>query len=375
MSVNDPKRTLLPLQSPPLLVSDMLMWRIGQAAPLRGCMSIQQMRRREFIAGLGGAAAWPVVAQGQQSERNEQTRRIGLILGAMEAEDPESQTRLAAFRQGLEALGWSEGRNIRIDCRFGGGDSNRIQSHVADLVRSAPDLIVANGSPVLATLKQATHTIPIVFAVVNDPVGQGFVESLARPGGNITGFTLINFEIIGKWVELLKEIAPHVRRTTLLFNPVTVPYYGSFLRELGTSSQNLSIEVASAPVQLKTDLEPAVAAIARNPNSGLIVGADPFMVTNRGAIIELAARHQLPTIYEFRQFAVEDGLMSYGPDTADVFLRSASYVDRILKGATTAELPVQQPVKFELVINLKTAKALSLEVPTTLLARADEVLE
>jgi putative ABC transport system substrate-binding protein len=246
---------------------------------------------------------------------------------------------------------------------------------VADLVRSAPDLIVANGSPVLAVLKQATHTIPIVFAVVNDPVGQGFVESLARPGGNITGFTLINFEIIGKWVELLKEIAPHVRRTTLLFNPVTVPYYGSFLRELGTSSQNLSIEVASAPVQLKTDLEPAVATIARNPNSGLIVGADPFMVTNRGAIIELAARHQLPTIYEFRQFAVEDGLMSYGPDTADVFRRSTSYVDRVLKGAKPAELPIQQPVKFELVINLKTAKALSLEVPTTLLARADEVLE
>jgi putative ABC transport system substrate-binding protein len=333
------------------------------------------MKRRQFIAALGGAAAWPVVARAQQSERNERTRRIGLILGAMEAEDPESQTRLAAFRQGLEALGWSEGRNIRIDYRYGGGDSNRIQSHVADLVNSAPDLIVANGSPVLRALKQATHNIPIIFAVVNDPVGQGFVETLARPGGNITGFTLIDPEIVGKWVELLKEIAPQVRRTTLLFNPVTVPYYGSFLRELGTSSQNLSIEVASAPVQLKIDLEPAVAAIARNPNSGLIVGADPFMVTNRATIIELAARYQLPTIYEFRQFAVEDGLMSYGPDTADVFRRSTSYVDRILKGAKPAELPVQQPVKFELVINLKTAKALSLEVPTTLLARADEVLE
>jgi putative tryptophan/tyrosine transport system substrate-binding protein len=330
-------------------------------------------RRREFIAGLGGAAAWPLTARGQQSERNDRTRRIGLLLGATEADDPESQTRLAAFRQGLEALGWSESRNIRIDYRFGGGDSNRIQSHVTDLVNSTPDLIVANGSPVLRALKQATHSIPIVFAVVNDPVGQGFVESLARPGGNITGFTLINFEILGKWVELLKQAAPHIRRTTLLFNPVTAPYYGSFLRELGTLSQNLAIEMESTPVQLK--LEPAVTAVARNPNSGLIVAADPFMVTNRATIIELAARYQLPAIYEFRQFAVEDGLMSYGPDTADVFRRSASYVDRILKGAEPAELPVQQPVKFELVINLKTAKALTLEVPTTLLARADEVIE
>jgi putative ABC transport system substrate-binding protein len=333
------------------------------------------MKRREFIAGLGGAVAWPAVVGAQQSERTDRTRRIGLILGAMEREDPESQTRLAAFRQGLEALGWSEGGNIRIDYRFGGGDSNRIQSHVADLVNTAPDLIVANGSPVLRALKQATHNIPIIFAVVNDPVGQGFVETLARPGGNITGFTLIDPEIVGKWVELLKEIAPNIRRTTLLFNPVTVPYYGSFLRELGTSSQNLAIETAAAPVQLKTELEPAVTAVARSPNSGLIVGADPFMVTNRATIIELAARYELPAIYEFRQFAVEDGLMSYGPDTADVFRRSASYVDRVLKGAKPAELPIQQPVKFELVINLKTAKTLSLEVPTTLLARADEVLE
>jgi putative tryptophan/tyrosine transport system substrate-binding protein len=338
-------------------------------------MPVGQTNRRTFVAALGSAAAWPVMARAQQSERSDRNRRIGLLLGATEADDPESQTRLAAFRQGLGALGWSDGRNIRIDYRFGGGDSSRIQSHVTDLVNSTPDLIVANGSPVLRALKQATHNIPIVFAVVNDPVGQGFVESLARPGGNITGFTLINFEILGKWVELLKQTAPLIRRTTLLFNPVTAPYYGSFLRELGTLSQNLAIEMESTPVQLKIELEPAVTAIARNPNSGLIVAADPFMVTNRATIIELAARYQLPAIYEFRQFAVEDGLMSYGPDTADVFRRSASYVDRILKGAKPAELPVQQPVKFELVINLKTAKALTLDVPTTLLARADEVIE
>jgi putative ABC transport system substrate-binding protein len=313
------------------------------------------------------------VARAQHNERDNRIRRIGFLLGATEERDPESQTRLAAFRQGLDALGWSEGRNLRIDFRFGGGDSDRIQSHVAELVNSAPDLIVANGSPVVAALKRATHTVPIVFVAVNDPFGQGFVESLARPGGNITGFTLIEFEMLGKWVDLLKEIAPHIRRMTLLFNPVTAPYYDSFLRQLGTS--NLATEFALAPVQVKTELEQVVASVARPPDSALIIAADPFMVTNRTLIIELAARYQLPAIYEFRQFATDGGLMSYGPETADIFRRSASYVDRILKGAKPADLPVQQPAKFELVINLKTAKALALEVPTGLIARADDVLE
>jgi putative ABC transport system substrate-binding protein len=214
-----------------------------------------------------------------------------------------------------------------------------------------------------------------VFAVVNDPLGQGFVEGLARPGGNLTGFTLIEFEILGKWVELLKEIAPNIKRTTLLFNPITAPYYDSFLRQLGTSPYKLATDFASVQVQVHTELEPAIAAIAREPNSGLITGADAFMVTHRAKIIDLAARYGLPAIYEFRQFSAEGGLISYGPDTADIFRRSASYVDRILKGAKPADLPVQQPVKFELVINLKTAKALALEVPSDLIARADELIE
>ena len=333
------------------------------------------MKRRAFIAALGGAAAWPLVARGQHNDRNDRIRRIGFLLGATEELDPESQTRIAAFRQGLQALGWSEGHNISIDFRFGGGDLNRIHSQVMDLVNSTPDLIVANGSPVLAALKRATHTLPIVFAVVNDPLGQGFVESLARPGGNITGFTMIEYDILGKWVELLKEIAPNIQRATLLFNPVTAPYYDSFLRQLRTSSGKLATELASASVQANSELESAIATIARDSDGGLISGADPFMVTNRALIIDLAERYRLPAIYEFRQFATEGGLMSYGPDTADIFRRSASYVDRILKGAKPAELPVQQPVKFELVINLKTAKALALEVPTGLIARADEVLE
>jgi putative tryptophan/tyrosine transport system substrate-binding protein len=324
------------------------------------------MNRRAFIAGLASGVVWPARGWAQLSKHDDRVRRIGFLLGATDEGDPESQTRIAAFRQGLQTLGWKEGHNVLIDFRFGAGDLNRIQSQVADLVNSNPDLILANGSPVIAALKRETNTIPIVFAVVNDPLGQGFVESLARPGGNITGFTLIEFEILGKWVELLKEIAPTIQRTTLLFNPITAPYYESFLRQLGTSPHKLATEFASVQVHVHTELEPALAAIAREPNSGLITGADPFMVTHRAKIIDLAARYRLPAIYEFRQFSAEGGLISYGPDTADIFRRSASYVDRIFKGAKPADLPVQQPAKFELVINLKTAKALGFEVPNDL---------
>jgi putative ABC transport system substrate-binding protein len=331
------------------------------------------MKRREFITLVGGTvAALPIPAGAQQNDR---IRRIGLLLGATEQHDPESQARIMAFRHGLEALGWTEGRNIRIDYRFGGGDADRIQTHVTELVNSAPHLIVANSSPVVAALQRATRTIPIVFAIVNDPVGQGFVASLAHPAGNITGFTLIEFEMIGKWMGLLKEMAPRIRRTTLLFNPVTAPYYARFLRELEAGSTTLSTELVAAPVQDKTDIEGAVAAVAREPGGGLITGADPFIVTNRALTIKLAEKYRLPAIYQFRLFAAEGGLMTYGPDSADIFRRSASYVDRILKGAKPADLPIQQPTKFEFVINLKTAKAIGLTIPPSLLARADEVIE
>ena len=330
------------------------------------------MRRRTFIAGLGGVAAWPLAVRAQQADH---TRRIGLLLGATEENDPLAQARITAFRQGLAALGWSEGRNIRIDYRFAGGDADRIHAYVSDLVNSAPDLIVANTSPVLAVLKQMTSTIPIVFAVVNDPVGQGLVASLGHPGGNITGFTLLEFEVVGKWMELLKEIAPQVKRATLLFNSVTAPYYATWLRQLVASSNKLATELTSAPVQNMAEVETALAAVARDPGGGLIIAADPFMVANRGAIAGLLEHYRLPSIASARLYPMEGGLMSYGPDTADIFRRSAAYVDRILKGEKPADLPVQGPDKFEFVINLKTAKALGLDVPTTLLAQAHEVIE
>jgi putative ABC transport system substrate-binding protein len=332
------------------------------------------MRRRTVIVMLGNAAfGWALVARAQQNER---MPRVGLLLGSTGEQDPESQTRVSAFRQGLAALGWSEGRNIRIDYRFAGADADRIQTYVTELVNAAPDLIVANTSPVLAALKRATTTIPVVFAVVNDPVGQGFVASLAHPGGNITGFTLIEFEVVGKCMDLLKEMAPQVKRVTLVFNPTTAPYYASWLRQLGTVSQKIATDLSSAPVQNLADVETTIAAVAREPGGGLNTAADPFMVANRSAIIGLAERYRLPAIYQGgRQFAVDGGLTSYGPDPADIFRRSAAYVDRILKGEKPADLPVQQPTKFEFVVNLKTAKALGLDISPNLLAQADEVIE
>jgi putative ABC transport system substrate-binding protein len=329
--------------------------------------------RREFIALLGGAAAaWPVMARAQQGDR---MRRIGFIQIVAE-NDPEAQTRITAFQQGLAAFDWIEGRNIRIVYRFAaGGEAARIQTHVTELVNSAPDLIVAGGTPVIAALKQATSTIPIVFAIVNDPVGQGFVASLARPGGNITGFTMIEFDMVGKWVELLKEMAPAVRRAALIFNPETGPFYPVFLRQFGAVPASIGIELAAAPVRNRTDLEATVATLTREPDGGLIVAADAFNAAHRPLIMELVERHRLPAIYYLRQAVAEGGLMSYGPNHADIARRSASYVDRILKGAKPADLPVQQPTKFELAINLKTARALGLKPPVSLVARADEVIE
>jgi putative tryptophan/tyrosine transport system substrate-binding protein len=330
------------------------------------------VRRREFIALLGGAAAaWPLAARAQQPGR---IRRVVFLHGLAE-DDPEAKARITAFRKGLAALGWIENRDIHVEHQFSGGDFARIQAYAVGLANSAPDLIVASSSPVVSALKQATETIPIVFSVVNDPVGQGFVASLARPGGNITGFTFVEFPLIGKWIEILKETAPGVRQMALIFNPNTVPYYSLYLREFRAAMDSVVAEISSRPVRDEAEIEAATIEFAREPGGGLIIAPDPFTNTHRGLVMTLAQRHRLPAIYSIRQFVREGGLISYGPDTTDIVRRSASYVDRILKGEKPADLPVQAPTKYELVINLKTAKALGLEVPATLLARADEVIE
>jgi putative tryptophan/tyrosine transport system substrate-binding protein len=329
------------------------------------------VRRREFMALLGGTAAWPLTAGAQQGER---MRRIGFLQGLAE-NDPETEARGKAFRQGLAALGWTEGRDIWIEYRYAAGDTTRIKAYAAELVNSAPDLIVANGSPVVAALKQATRTIPIVFSVINDPAGQGFVANLARPGGNITGFSYVDFPMIGKWLEILKETVPGVRRMTLMFNPETAPYYPVFLRDFAATAPPLAAELSATPVRNEVEIEAAAREFAREPNGGLIAAPDPFINTHRGLIMTLAQQHRLPTLFSFRQAAKEGALVSYGSDSLDIVRRSASYVDRILKGDKPADLPVQAPTKYELVINLKTAKTLGLEVPPTLLARADEVIE
>jgi putative ABC transport system substrate-binding protein len=325
------------------------------------------MQRRDFITLLGGAAVlWPVAARAQQPER---MRRIGLLMTIAETE-PEAQARLKSFRAGLQQLGWTEGTNIHIDYRFAAGDPERVRSSAAELVRLAPDLILANGTAILSALRQETRSIPIVFVLVPDPVGDGFVESLARPGGNLTGITNFEFPMGGKWVEFLKEIAPRVSNVALIFNPETAPYARYFQQSVA-----LGAEATLVPVRNNPEIESAFETIALKSNSGLIVVPDLFTSGHRELIVTLAARHRIPAIYPFRFFATNGGLLSYGVDTLDLFQRSASFVDRILKGEKPSELPVQAPVKFELVINLKTAKALDLTVPATMLARADEVIE
>jgi putative ABC transport system substrate-binding protein len=329
------------------------------------------VKRRVFITLLGGAAAWPLAARAQQGEH---MRRVAFLHPYTE-NDPEVLARVVAFRQGLEALGWTENRNIRIEHRYSGGDLGQIQAYATELARSAPDLIVGSGTPITAALKQATDAIPIVFSVVNDPVGQGFVASLARPGGNITGFTFIDYPMIGKWLEMLKEIAPDIRRMTLLFNPDSTPFYPAFLRELGAAPASLAIELSASPVHDEAEMAAAITAFARESAGGLIAAPDAFINARRQSIMALAKRYRLPTIYGFRQFVTEGALISYGPDTIDIVRRSASYVDRIIKGEKAGDLPVQQPIKFELVVNVKAAKAIGLTIPESFLARADEVIE
>jgi putative tryptophan/tyrosine transport system substrate-binding protein len=329
------------------------------------------MKRRAFISLLGGAAtAWPLAARAQQTDR---IKRI-CVLWPYTKDDPENQRRREVFEQSLQRLGWLEGRNITIEYRWFGGEPALARVEAKDLVALQPDVIVAGTTPGLAAAAQETRTIPIVFVAVSDPVDQGFVASLARPGGNATGFTFFEFSTVGKGLEALKQIAPGVSRVGLPFNPDTRSNI-SFLPVIETVAPSLALEFIKAPVRNAGDIETAIAEIARKPGSGLMLLPDPFTIFHREQIVDLAARHHLPAAYVVRSFVTAGGLMSYGVDVTDLYRRAADYVDRILKGAKTADLPVQQPNKFELVINLKTAKALGLEIPATLLARADEVIE
>jgi putative tryptophan/tyrosine transport system substrate-binding protein len=329
------------------------------------------MRRREFITLLGGAvASWPLAARAQQGER---VRRIGVLM-SLAADDKQGQARLAAFLQGLQELGWTDGRNVRIDVRWGTGDAGRNRRHAAELVELAPDVILASGGSIVGPLLQATSTVPIVFTQTPDPVGAGFVESLARPGGNATGFSIFDYSLGGKWLELLKEIAPGVTRVAVIRDASTPQGIGQF-SALQSLAPSLSLEVTPINARDAADIERAIAAVQRNPNSGLIVTGSNLAIIHRELIITLAAQYRLPAVYPLGFFVTAGGLISYGPDAIDPHRRAAAYVDRILKGEKPANLPVQAPTKFELIINLKTAKALGLDVPPTLLARADEVIE
>jgi putative ABC transport system substrate-binding protein len=326
--------------------------------------------RREFITLLGGAAAWPLAARAQQS-----VRRIGALIGGAET-DPESRGRATALREGLAKYGWSEGRNLQIDYRWAGADPDRIRILATELVATKPEVIFAHTTPATTGLLQATRSIPIVFASVSDPVGDGIVASFARPGGNVTGFTNVEASIGGKWLEILKEIAPAVTRVGFLFSPTMAPGGGSyFLRPFETAAPSFNVQPIEAPVQDVADIERVLASLAVGATGGLIVNSDVFTTRYRADIIDAAARHRVPAIYPFSYFAADGGLIAYGTDIRDLWRRSAEYIDRILRGEKPSDLPVQAPTKFELVVNLKTAKALSLEVPPTLLARADEVIE
>jgi putative tryptophan/tyrosine transport system substrate-binding protein len=332
------------------------------------------MRRREFIALVGGAAAaWPLAARAQQSNR---TRRIGALMGSDES-DPEAQSEITAFRRVFQDLGRTGGRNVRIAYRWSAGDTDRMQAFAKELMALQPDVILASTTPVVAALLHESRTVPIVFVRVTDPVESGFVHNLARPDGNVTGFA--NFDsasLLTKWLELLKEIAPHLTRVTAMFNPATAPGGGlNFLRLAKAAAPSLAVELNAGPVRDVAEIERVVAAVAREENGGLMALPDVFLNVHREPIINLTTRYRVPAIYLYRYFVTGGGLISYGPDVIDQYVRAASYVDRTLKGERPADLPVQAPTKYEFVINLKTARALGLTVPSSLLARADEVVE
>ena len=327
------------------------------------------MRRREFITALGGAAAWPVAARAQQPER---MRRIGVLMH-LAADDPEGQARHAAFVQGLQQSGWSAGRNVRIDTRWGASEADR-RRYAEELVALAPDVILASNTTATLALQAATSTVPIVFANVTDPVAAGFVESLARPGGNATGFTLFEYGISAKWLELLKEIAPGITQAAVIREGTNPAGIGQFAA-IQSVAPSHGVQVSPVVVRDGSEIERAAGTLARTPNSGLIVTASGLRESEGHLIVTLAARFRLPAIYPFRFFVTDGGLICYGPHSTEEYRRAAQYVDRILKGEKPADLPVQAPTRYELVINLKTAKAIGLEVPATLLARADGVLE
>jgi putative ABC transport system substrate-binding protein len=330
------------------------------------------VKRREFITLLGGAAAWPLAAGAEQPD---QVRRIGVLMGYAES-DSDARAWYAAFREALQKLGWTEGRNIQIDTRWATPDDAESMRRLAkELVAPQPNVILSSTTPTTTALLQQTRTIPIVFAIVADPIGSGFVASFARPGGNVTGFIFTEPTMAGKWLELLKQIAPRIARVAMLFNPVSAPYADYWLNPFKAAATSFAVEAISAPVRDRSELETVIAAQAREPNGGLIAMPDSFLEVNRVEITSLAARYRLPAVYPFRLFAEVGGLLSYGVDRTDNFRRAATYVDRIFKGENPAELPVQAPIKFELVVNLKTAKAIALDVPLHLQQLADEIIE
>jgi ABC-type uncharacterized transport system substrate-binding protein len=326
------------------------------------------MKRRKFMILLGSAAAWPVAARAQQPDR---VRRVGVLMGI--SDDPEGQVRIAVFRQALQALGWIEGRNVQFIYRWSAGDVANARQFAKELLELRSDVILANSTPVAAAIRDTTRTTPTVFVQVSDPVTAGVVQSLARPGGNLTGFTNFEPSIVNKWLELVKRVAPNIKRAAYLFNPNTAPPL--YARAVETAAPSLSLNPFAAEVHNAAEAEGVIEQVARESGSALIVLPDLFTATNRQSIIGLAAHHRLPAVYPFRYFVAGGGLMSYGIEMLETYRQAASYVDRILKGERPSDLPVQQPTKFEFVINLKTAKALGVRIPPMLLARADEVIE
>ena len=329
------------------------------------------MKRRQFITLLGSAAAWPLAARAQQPDR---VRRIGMLMGIAE-NDPEGHDRITAFRRGLRELGWTEGSNLHLEFRWAADDPNRMLAFAEELVNLTPDLIVALSPPALGALQQATRSVPIVFVQVTDPVGGGFVASLSNPGGNMTGFVSFEDTLSAKWLELLKEIAPGLSSVIVLRNPAAPSSSEFLMRAIVAAGSSLGVRLIVVGVSDIASIERAFDSIAPASIAGLVVMPDPITLVHRERIVALAARSRLTAVYPFRYFATSGGMISYGPDPIDMWRRSASYIDRILKGAKPADLPVQQPSKFQLVINLKTAKALGIEIPPTLFARADEVIE